>query len=219
VVRNMSARVGALAGLLFVGVEMGRQALASPPIDGTAAEMIAYANEHERLLRIFPWVDGVGATCFLLFALVLVTRIESPAHAWLARVATAGATLTFGASLMLDAFVVAYTKAATGATPDAAPGLLIGASGAESVFPYVLAAFLIPVGAIIIVQGSYWTGWAAVAIGVAFPASNLVTAISPRLELEVPLFMALIVWIGVQSLALALRASRDIQEPTPALSR
>ena len=68
----------------FVGVEMGRQALASPPIDGTAAEMIAYANEHERLLRIFPWADGVGATCFLLFAVVLVTRKESPAHVWLA---------------------------------------------------------------------------------------------------------------------------------------
>ena len=120
---------------------------------------------------------------------------------------------------MLDAFVVAYTKAATGATPDAAPGLLIGSSGAESVFPYVLAAFLVPVGAILIVQGSNWLGWAAVAIGVAFTASNLVTAISPQVELEVPLFMALIVWIGVQSIALGLRAPSAMPEPTPALSR
>ena len=199
-----AAMIGAIAGLLFVLVEIARLALAGPPPEhGTAAQIIGYATQHESILRLlFPFVDAVGAASLLVFALVVIQQKSGGDVEWLARIAAAGAVLILGVSLVLDGLLIAYINVATSPTPDGAPALFAAALGVESLFPYVIALFMIPTAALAIAAGSNWFGWAAAVIGASFLVSGLLPAIGVDVELEGPLFMLLLLWVVAGSITL-----------------
>lgn len=211
--QRAAALIGGLAGLAFVVLEATRQALAGPPpVNGTAAEIVSYATQHESLLRVlFPFVDAVGAASFLIFAIVLIEQNSGRGLEWLARIAGAGAILTFGVSLLLDGLFIAYVNVATGAVPETAPAVFAGVEGVESLFPYTLAMFLIATAGLMVATGSRLLGWTAAIVGAGFLVSGLLPAVGIEAELEGPMFMVLLVWIVAGSALLLWRPTKQLQ--------
>jgi hypothetical protein len=195
---GVEGRIGALGGGLFVVIEMGRQAIISPPPEGgETAALLAYATQHDAALRLFPWTDAVAAGGFMIFAITLIRHYATDRDRWLASIGIAGAALVFGVSLVLDALFGAFREVVTSDVTDGAAALLAGSRGVEEMFGYPLAVFLGASAGILIRPGSAWLGWAAAVLGAGFLAAGLAAALLPDVELEGPLFLGLLVWIVV----------------------
>jgi hypothetical protein len=201
--RSSWIRVGVVGGLAFAVLEVVRLLiLAPPPVDGSPSEAAAWVERNLSTLRLFPWLDAIGASSFGIFGIVLAGRLRDPQNGPIVAVASAGAALVVGISFILDATIAAMTGSTIGGSAEIAPTLVAAGVGVESMFAYPLALFLGAAGWLLVAADSKWLGWSAWVIAVGFLASGLLTGLDLDLELEGPLFMLLLVWIVVASLRL-----------------
>jgi len=198
-----TARLGAVGGLAFAGLEILRLIMvAPPPLQGSQADVAGWITENSAVLRIFPWFDALAAMAFVVFAIVLVTGLRTAENGALVGIATAAATLVLGISLILDGTISAIAGTGIGASADVAPVLLATGAGVETMFPYPLALFLGAASWLLIAQGFRLLGWSALLIGLGFLAAGLLPGLDLEIELEAPLFTALLIWIVGASVGL-----------------
>jgi hypothetical protein len=95
--------------------------------------------------------------------------------------------------------------------PATHPPSFAAALGVESLFPYTLAMFLLPMAGLAIAAGSNWFGWAAAVIGASFVVSGPLPAVGIDADLEGPLFMLLLVWVVAGSVMLLRMDSRLVR--------
>jgi hypothetical protein len=217
--RRTWIRVGVIGGLAFAVLEVTRLViLPPPPLDGSPSQVATWVSANLGALKLFPWLDAIGASAFALFGILFTSSLRSAENGPVAAVAVAAASVVLAISLILDGAIAAITATGIGGGSEAVPILLAGGVGVETMFPYPLALFLAAVGWLLVERARTWLGWAAWVIGAAFLASGLLPAVDLDLEVEGPLFMALLVWIVVASVAM-LRTPLPVERvaaPVPA---
>lgn len=215
--RSRSAWILAAGGAVFIVLELARQTLMSPPpTAGSAADVNAWVTSNLASLRTFPFVDAVAAGGFAVFGISLLARLRRFGNDALVVIGGAAAALVYAISLILDAAISGITASALGGSAAVAPMLVAFGVGVEAMFVYPLALFLATAGWLMVEDGSAALGWAGVLIGVAFLASGLLRAMNVNLELAGPLFMALLAWIAIVSIAMVRRERIPASVAAPA---
>jgi hypothetical protein len=194
-----------LCGLLGVAALVVSFAInPGPPPGATAAEVIAFANQHRPTILVGAWLQGIGSLLNVLFVLALV-HLAGARHrfaGWL--------TLLAGATVLMVSLVevTGYLVYAQASAHGDLTGAMIGTDFTEAIQHVFLIApaLLLPLGAVLL--GSRLLprvfGYLALMLGSLLQILGLVglfTALQPVID---NLLTAELVWMAAAAIALAL---------------